>query len=159
MGRHYTKAERQEALAKIEANGGDVYKTALEMEMPAQTLYRWRKRAETEQGPGIVAMIDIPAGPVAQALLDLQAEMIEEAQQQVRAIRKALKEAPISQRMTALEHLMEMVLKLQAARPTAAGPTATAAVMEDEEILIAYAKPGSEDDTTAGSTYRTADDS
>jgi transposase-like protein len=123
--RNYTDAEKQQILGRLLVNGGDIPLTSAQTGVPDRTLVRWKTKylAPTPPPPpsangygtphpAIPPSIPPIAADAAQALRDLQHQMMEEASYLTAAIRPAIAEASLSQRVIALTRLVDRIYKL-----------------------------------------------
>jgi len=142
MPRTYTDAEKQQAMNCLAINNGDVMLTSVQTGIPERTLYYWSLRAkkilqsQSPQSPQTsspsthppvgaqhVAPSSSPPAPIPtdpdliNTLTDLQAKMKHAMNLLADSIPEAIADAPLNQRILALVHLIDRIVKLNAQLP------------------------------------------
>jgi transposase-like protein len=99
MARHYTAEEKLRALDSLSANLDDILATSIETGIPEATLRRWRRQY-------------MPDYESALQMRKLRQTLIKEALDLASHIKQVIEEAPLNQRATALNHMVDKILKI-----------------------------------------------
>ena len=118
--KHYPEARRKAALEYLATHGGNFREAGRATGIPQSTLHRWVKaagRAEEMKRARAVAAGERPAE--ARARLEQMAleNMLQEALRLSESLGDAIEDAPLGQRATALNQLLDKILKVMALLP------------------------------------------
>lgn len=101
MSRRYTPEEKRQALAWLEASGGDYAETGAQTGIPAPTLRRWHEQQLEAQ-----AQSDV------EKLHRLRRRLIQAADQLAASLEAVIEDAPLHQRAGALGIVIDRYLRL-----------------------------------------------
>jgi transposase-like protein len=122
--RSYTDEQRASALAALEANAGDVRKTARELGIPEATLRLWK---QGKRHPEAAAMCAAKKAPLAEALREVARQLLE-------SIPSKIDESSLSQVAVAMGIAVDKAQLLDG-KPT--GIQDTVLTVQEEIILAA----------------------
>lgn len=116
----YDAETRRAALACLAAQAGDYRKAGAATGISVSTLRRWARTDKRDAGPppGAVGQPSAPAGDAQQQLERLVlVNMLEDARQLAGSLQEVIDDAPLGQRATALNQLLDKILKIMALLP------------------------------------------
>lgn len=123
MARRYSEREKIDALARLAASGDDVAAISAQTGIPASTLRGWLRRGRTPD----------------EALNALREQLIADAAALADSLIEVIDDAPLHQRATALNQLVDKIIRLAEKLPPD---------QREEVIRIEYIQPdGSVRDT------------
>lgn len=131
MPKRYSEEQKQQAIQRLIANGGDVARTALETGLAESTLRLWRReynvplpllmlrrQQQQQQNASSNDSMLSSVSALVPELADLQQRMLQEAYHLVESIEEAIDDAPLAQRVAALAQLIDRIIKLAAQLPS-----------------------------------------
>jgi hypothetical protein len=132
----YSEEERQAALARLAANNGNVQQTSAQTGISARSLRRWAQQApaQVEQPAPVSRRAQRPTSTdgVSQQVYDhLLLTLLADAIRLAESLEPVIDEAPLNQRATALNQLIDKILKLLEALPPA----------EERAVQVEYVWP------------------
>jgi transposase-like protein len=119
--RQFTREQKVQALQRLSANRGDVIRTAREIGVTPQTIYKWKQALKSDD-PGNAHASASPSGAISdeavlQRLYGLEDRVLSLSEELSNTISEAIKESPLNQRVTALTQLIDRAMKMAADLP------------------------------------------
>jgi len=121
MPQPFSPQKKAHALQRLDANFGNIARTAAETGISERTLLRWRQHLIPPTPPPPTQPITPPAIPSddLQALINLKVRLLQAADFISLNIIPAVEIAPLNQRVAALAQLIDRIIKLAAELPEA----------------------------------------